>query len=140
MKLTVQQTMDAVLVISQIIREQRPMPQRGKYRLARMHAKLLPEFQTINAQRDDLIKAYNHHETIKNKDPATGAESEVINQEFSVPLDKMGEFTEAWKKIGGEEIDIDIEPIPLSQLDLGDNADGSIQASELITLGDLVAA
>ena len=88
MKLTVQKAMDATLVISQIIREARPMPQKGKYRLARLHAKLLPEFQTINTRRDEMITAYDHHPMIKSTDSA-GAEIEVLSDEFSVPLDKM---------------------------------------------------
>ena len=133
MKLKVQHVMDATLVISQIIREQRPMPLKGKYRLSRMHAKLLPEFTTINEQRDAMITAYGFHPTTKDADS-----NEVVSQEFAVPSDKMAEFTEAWKKIADEEIEIDIEPIPLAQLALGDATDGCIEANELITLGDLV--
>lgn len=138
MKLKVQHVMDATLVITNIINEARPMPLKGKYRLARMHAKLVPEFQTINAQRDDMIKAYGTHQT--KTVTADGVESTVETDDFVVPLDKMPEFTEAWAKIGGEEIEIDVEPIPLDQLDLGSGVDGEIQASELITLGDLVQA
>lgn len=136
MKLTVQHTMDAVLTISQIIRDRRPMPQKGAYRLARMHAKLLPEFNTISAQRDAMIKAYGTHQTKTTL--CDGVEETVETEDFVVPPDKMGEFTAAWKKIGDEEIDVEIEPIPLSYLDLGDNVDGSIRADELIVLGDLV--
>lgn len=137
MKLTIQQVMDSTLLISAIIRDARPMPQKGKYRLARMHAKLLPEFTTINAQRDEMIKAYGVHQTIKNKDPETGAETDVESPEFMVPADKMPEFTAAWKTLASETLDIDVEAIPLDQLDLG-NVDGSIEASELIVLADLV--
>lgn len=137
MKLKVQTVMDATLLITQIINERRPMPQKGKYRLARMHAKLVPEFQLINAQRDAMIKAYGTHQMKSVKD-ADGLESFVETEDFVVPADKMPEFIEAWKKIGDEEIELDIEPIPLAQLDLGNGADGAIEASELITLGELV--
>lgn len=137
MKLTVQQVMDAVLTLSTIIRESRPMPTKGRYRMARLHAKLLPEFQTINSERDKLITAYNHHEMIKTTDNA-GVETETPAAEFSVPVEKMPEFTEAWKKIASEEIEVDAEPIPLAYLDLGDNVEGSIQSNEFIVLGPLV--
>lgn len=139
MKLKVQQVMDATLVISQIIREDRAMPQKGRYRLARLHSKLLPEFTTINAQRDELIKAYDTHVMVSETDPETGAVIEVATAEFTVPEDKMPEFTEAWKAIAGEEIDIDVEPIPLSQLDIGGDIDGNISVNEFIVLGSLIA-
>lgn len=137
MKLKVQHVMDATLVISRIIREVRAMPQKGKYRLARMHAKLLPEFTLINAQRDEMITAYGHHPMVT-ENGEDGTSKQVESKEFSVPDDKMPEFLEAWKKVAEEEIELDIEPIPLAQLDLGDNFDGNIEASELITLGELV--
>ena len=125
MKLKVQQVFDACLVLSEIIRDKRPTPQKGAYRLARLHAKLLPEFTTIATKRDELITAFGH------KEP--GADS------FSVPTDKMAAFLDDWKKVAEEEIEVDIEPIPLAQLDFGDNSPGTINASELVTLGPLVA-
>lgn len=140
MKLKVQHVMDATLVVSQIIREARPMPQKGKYRLARMHAKLLPEFTTINDRRDAMIKEYDTLETEPVTDGATGEVSHVpkANAQWMVPPDKMPEFNEAWKVVGDQEIDVDVEPLPLSQLDLGNGTDGAIEARELITLGELV--
>ena len=139
MKLKVQHVMDATLVISQIIRDRRQMPQKAKFRLARMHAKLLPEFTRINDQRDTMIKAYDHETKVKIKDAETGVESEVSTNppSYSVPLDKMDEFTAAWREIGDDESEVDVEPIPLTYLDMG-AADGSIEAAEFITLGDLV--
>lgn len=132
MKLKVNDVFQATLTISQIIRENRPMPQKGKYRLARMHAKLLPEFTMISEQRDALIKAYDHHPEIYGPDGVSRPADE-----FSVPADKMQEFNAAWKEIGDQEIEVDVEPIPLDQLDLG-SANGSVTASELVTLGELV--
>ena len=61
----------------------------------------------------------------------------VICRQF-VPLDKMPEFTAAWKEIGDGEIEVEVEPIPLAYLDLGEGVDGCVEASELITLGELV--
>lgn len=123
MKLKVQHVFEATLVVARIINENRPMPQRGKFRLARLHAKLLPEFTTIAARRDEMITAYDHlGETLQP----------------TVPDDKLSEFAAAWTEIGDEEIEVDVEPVPLGCLDLGDAADGAIQANELVTLGDLV--
>lgn len=125
MNLTVQQVFDATPILANIIRENRPLPQRGSYRLARMHAKLLAEWQPIAARYDALIVGYDH------KEP--GAD---LN---SVPSDKMDEFRAKWAEIAGETIDVDVDPIPLACLDLGDAVAGSLTASELATLGDLVA-
>lgn len=137
MKLKVQQVFDVTLLVTQIIRENRPMPQKGKYRLSRLHAKLLPEFTTANARRDEMITAYQHHETTTVPMP-DGTETTTTAEQFSVPTDKMPEFNAAWKEIADEEIEIEIDPIPLAYLDLGDKADGSISANELVTLADLV--
>ncbi len=84
----------------------------------------MPEFTTIANQRDALITAYDHREP-----DAAG---------FSVPNDKMPEFNEAWKKIGEEEIEVEVEPLPLEQFDFGDNSPGVLSAGELAVLGDLV--
>lgn len=132
MKLKAQQVYDATLTVSRIINDNRPMPQKGKYRLARLHQKLLPEFTTLNERRDAMITAYDHHATIG--DFPTTREL----PEFSVPPDKLPEFTAAWKEIGDQEIEVDVEPVPLAYLELSESADGSIQAHELVTLGDLV--
>lgn len=143
MKLKVQHVFDATLVVAQIIRENRPMPQKGKYRLARLHAKLLPEFTTAAARRDEIITAYDHHEMMPGE-PGLYTASDppqrvmISAPQFSVPPDKLPEFNAAWAEIAGEEIEVDVEPVPLGCLDLGDNADGAIQAAELVTLGDLV--
>lgn len=139
MQLKVQHVMDATLVISQIIRDQRPMPQKGKYRLARLHAKLFPEFKTINERRDDMIMAYQTHQTREVPDPENPGQTKTeATAEWMVPADKMDEFNAAWKTIADEVIDIDVQPMPLAYLDLGDAVEGSIQANELITLGELV--
>lgn len=147
MKLKVQHLMDATIVITSIIREDRPLPQKGKYRLARMHPKLDKEFQIVNERRNDMIKAYGHHPLVPNpafnREAAEGVDPASIPEfiphtEFSVPEDKLAEFQAAWEEIANEEIEVEIQPIPLEQLILSDNTDGCIGAHELIVLGDLV--
>lgn len=139
MKLRVQNVMDATLVLTAIINEQRAMPQKGKYRVARMHAKMLPEFKIIDARRDEMIKAYNMPQTRLDKTLDDPMEHEVpIDGQWQVPADKMPEFIAAWKVIGDEEIDVDVQPIPISSLSLSEDADGSIQSHELAILGNLI--
>lgn len=125
MKLTVAQIRDATLVVSQIIREQRPMSQRGKFRLARLHAKLLPEFTTIEAQRDALIREH-------------GSLVEGETDKWSVPPEHMADFGAAWKLIADEEIEVELTPVPIGDLDVPGVANGSIEAHEIIALGDLI--
>ena len=138
MKLTVEKVRLATLVLAAIIRDDRPMSQKGKYRIARMHSKLFAEFQTINPQREGMIKAYNTHQVIKSFDQSTGTVTEKETDEWTVPDDKLAEFNSAWDKIGDEEIEVDVQPIPLALLDRGDDQNGSITANDLIVLGELV--
>jgi hypothetical protein len=147
--------MDATLILSQIIREDRPMPQKGKYRLARMHPKLNAEFMIINTRRDEMITAYNHHGMIPNPENNLTDEAreamvaaghldklppkEIEDPQFSVPADKLAEFQAAWKEIAESEIEVDVQPLPLDQIVFpGDLDNGSITAHEFIILGDLV--
>ena len=140
MKLKVQHVMDAAIVLTTIINDQLPMPQKGKYRIARMHAKLLPEFKIIDARRADMIKAYGVPQMRADKNEETGEVTLTsIPDQWQVPPEKMPEFTAAWKIVGDEEIDVDIEPIPLSSLSLSDSEDGAVAAHQLITLGELVS-
>lgn len=133
MKLTAQHVFDAAPIVAQIIREQRPMPQKGSYRLARLHKALAAEYATVCERRDALIVAYDHK--VKVKDAAGNDTDQEIS---SVPADKAAEFFAAWKEIADEEIEVNVEPIPLVYIDLGDETAGSIRANELITLGELV--
>lgn len=141
MKLKVGHVFEAMFVLTRIINENRPLPQKGAYRVARLHAKLMPEFQTISARRDALITAYDHKEVVAKTVPTHPDEPvlDVLADNFSVPPDKAAEFQAAWKDLAGEEIDVDVEAVPLAQIDLGDSVAGCIHASELITLGELVA-
>ena len=140
MKLTVGKVMDATIVLTTIINEKRSMPQKGKFLLARLHARLLPEYNLGNAQRDAMIKSYD---TLATEDVIDGATGEVrqvpkMDAKWIVPLEKLEEFNTAWKTIADEEIDIDVEPVSIRQLDMCDGSNGSIEAHELITLGELV--
>ncbi len=129
MKLTAQQVFDATLTLAAIIRENRPCPQKGAYRLARLHAKLMPEFTLISTRRDEMITAYGY----------VAPEGHASAGMQAVPPDKAEEFNAAWAEFSKDEIDVDVQPIPLAYLDNGDDRPGSVSASELIVLGELVA-
>ena len=129
MKLKVQQVFDATLALKHIIDRGAAMPVEGRYRVIRMHAKLLTEFAPICEQRDALISAYDYREEIDG----------VPSLQFSVPVDKMAEFSAAWKDIAEQEIEVEVEPLPLGQLELDHDVEGSVSFAELIALGDLVA-
>lgn len=143
MKLKAQQVWDAMMAVIEITNRQAKMTQKGKYRLARLHSKLSPEFDVLNVQRNTLIESYKTHEKIPN--PAWDRADELVGEawidspRFVVPLDKLQEFNDNWKKqIADEEIDLDFSPIPIELLSLGDDTDGSIQVAEIIALGELV--
>lgn len=151
MKLKIQHLMDATMVISAIIREERPLPQKGKYRLARMHPKLNAEFMIVNANRDEMIKAYDFHIQVPNPkyNPEADTDGSVVelqpktipSEQFYVPPDKLEEFEAHWREIAEQEIEVDIEPVPLDQLCFPDEkgVDGAISAHEMIVLGSLIA-
>jgi hypothetical protein len=123
MILPVQQIWDATLLISAIIRDRRPMPQRGKFHLARMHARLMPEWTVASARRDELIEAYHCW-----NDEA---------QAWAVPPEMTEHFNAAWKDIASIEIDVEVQPVALADLDLA-GQNGGIEAHELALLGELV--
>lgn len=120
MKLTAQQVFDAHQLLTQVILERRPMPLKGAYRLARLHAKLLPEFKVIEENRNGIIL-------------------DLAKGERAVPDDKMDEFRAQWGELAGDVIELDVQPIPLAMLDLNPDGEGCFNAQELLTLGDLVA-
>jgi len=128
MKLTAFQVFVAHQIVRTFIEEKRPLPLKGAYRLSRLFTKLQPEFETIAKKRDELITAYDYRTKINGGD----------EEQLSVPPDKLIEFNANWRQIADEEIEVAVEPVPLTQLDLGKGEAGSLTAAELMGLGDLV--
>ena len=137
MKLKIGHVFAAAETVTRIINENRSLPQKGSYRLARLYSKLKPEYDLIVARRNAMIEAYGHKEMwpaipTPNEIMVVGAEPLMVEApNFSVPMDKMPEFSKAWAEVTAEEIEVAVEPIPLDQLD-------NISAAELIVLDDLV--
>jgi hypothetical protein len=127
MKLTVQQVFVANQILVGIINANRPMPTKGAYRIARLHAKLQVELKPISDKRDEIIKSYGYQGV------PDGA-PEGFQPVDMVPPDKAAEFELKWREIADEEIEVDVQPIPLSQLSLGDDEESPISAGELFML------
>lgn len=114
-------------VIGGIMSRNAPMPLKGKFRLERLHSRLMAEFTPLNTKRTEMIMAYDHRREIDGVDQP------------AVPLDKLEEFNKAWDEIAQLEIEVPgAAPIPLSLFDLGDHVDGGVAALELRAMGDLV--
>lgn len=124
MTLTAQQVFDATQILAAIINDKRPMPLKGAYRLARLHAKLKPEFDLIAGRRDAIIIAYGHLR-----------EEDGVPQ---VPADQVPDFRAKWAEIATETLEVDVQPIPLAQFDLGPGTASPLTALDLSSLGDLV--
>ena len=125
MKLKASQVLNATTILAAIINENRPLPQKGKYRIGRMHAKLFAEWEQLEVRRKAIVE--QHQEEVP---PA--AEGEPATTRTSA----AGEAE--WKDILEQEIEVNVEPVPLSCLDMGDAVNGSVSANELQMLGDLV--
>lgn len=141
MRLTGQKIFDATQTLSKIIQENRPLPGKGAYRVVKMHKALFVEFGTINDQRTAKIATYEHKAWVDGNGKIVSAEEAVtmtsVTEQNAVPDDKMAEFVAWWKDLASVETDVNIEPIPLSQL-CADGAASSISLAEFSVLDDLV--
>ncbi len=159
MNIKAQHLMDATLVMSNIIRSNRKLPNKGKFLLGRMHAKIQPEFIRINNERDDIIKSYGFRMDVPNPEYNPNAEEtrtklteagriqEAMKikvepktiETDAVPEDKGEDFEKRWGEIANAEIEVEVTPIHIDDLCFpGDLEDGEITAHEFIVLGDLI--
>lgn len=135
MKLKIGHVFEAAETVTTIINEKRPLPQKGAYRLARLYAKLKPEYDLIAARRNAMIEAYDY------KPPHSiqiEGEPERLADNFSVPVEKLEHWKKAWTEVANEEIEVDVQPVRLEYLCAPDGGVGAITAAELIVLDDLV--
>lgn len=140
MRLKVQRVFDVTQTLAKIINDRRPLPTKGVYRVTRMHAKLFPEFETINNQRTEKIASYDHLAWVTPQGAIISeAEAAMANatQQPAVPDDKMPEFAAWWREIADVDLEVNIDPIPVDQLCI-DGAESGITFAEFAALGDLV--
>lgn len=123
MKISVTKMMVAFATLVEVINAPRELPQKAKYRLGRLYDALTAEYQRAVANRDELIKEFG--EEIVEAEKPTGR--------WHVPetSEKYKDFVAAWAPIGDSEIEVSVQPIPLSSL--GDSTKG-IEIHELLAL------
>ena len=148
LKIKVRTIFEATPILKLISDQRRPMSQAGKFRVARMHAVLLPEYLAIVKERDAIIEPYGYHPMIP-KDLSMRAMAaagmpvpegtEMIEAEyFAVPPDKIADWNEKWNEMADEEVEVNINPIPISMLSPAGAENGSIEISEIASLDELV--
>lgn len=128
MKLTMGQVRRAYIAVMEIAKNDRAMPDKGKYRVARLAALLKGEFEASEKARHDLIKSYG-------KATEDGG--------AMVPPEKIGDYGERWLALEAVEVDVAVRAIPLSQIFMpaGEKdapAVNPVSVGELIGLGPLV--
>lgn len=130
MKLTAERVLAALPVIDKIIAEKRPLTIKGAYRMSRMLQKLLPEFRLLEQRRDTLIESFD----FKAVPDGAGPDAQPVP---TVPADKVHEFLTAWNEVLKDEIELELEPIPLAYLGPAD-AESPVSAAEMLQLGELL--
>lgn len=141
MRLTGQKIFDATQVLAAIINEKRRLPAKGIYRVTKMHVALYAEFSVLNDQRTAKIMSYGHKQYSLDGRVLSAEEATTANavEQDAVPDDKMTEFIAWWQDLASVESNVNIEPIPIEQLSLGDDEASTLTYAEFATLGDLVA-
>jgi hypothetical protein len=139
MKLTVDRVFNLARALNAILNERRMLPLKGTYRLTRLRAKLAPEYEVIAAKRNEVIFSYGYK---GRPDGTTDEEAAMMADppplQAMVPPDKEDEFRAFWTAFGAETIEVDVEPIPFSQLDLGPNVPAQLSGAEIDLLGDVI--
>lgn len=127
MKLTMGQMRSAYIAVMEIAKNGRDMPDKGKYRVARLAALLKGEFEASEKARGDLIKSYGR---------ATEDGGALV------PPEKMEDYGERWIALEGDEVDVNVRAIPFSQLFAASGEKeppaNPVSVGELIGLGPLV--
>jgi hypothetical protein len=132
MKLKAGMIVDAFTVLTTIINEKRPMTPKAGYRVARLHDKLERDARVVQVQHDNLVRELGE-ETFH--EIGDGEAKKRIPTGHKVKDENMEEFQKRWAEIAGEEVEVDVQPLPLEVL--GDN--GGILPNEFKLLGPLVA-
>lgn len=124
MKTTVSKVMAAYVAAADLTQSKTKMPARAAYWVARLLAKLEPEYNAAEGQRVALIQ--KHGQAIKDKEGnATAA--------FQVLPENLADFRAEWDPVADETIDIDVQPIALDVF-----GQTELDPAQLLALGDFV--
>jgi hypothetical protein len=104
------------------------MSTKGRYRVTKMYAQLRTEYGAANDQRSAIIAKLR---IVKQDLPDGGFITKVHD-------DDREKFEEEWKPIGDDECEVDVQPIPLSSISSGADAEGAPTMIEILNLGPLV--
>jgi len=132
MKMTGRELYDRTVTLAGIINRPRNLPQTAKYRIARLHAALEPEYKLLEAERVKLVEELGEQTFT---DEAKTQPMGWTIPDSMPPSPKMVEYKMRWNTILNEEIEVNAQPITLTTL--GD-ALGAIEADEFIRLGELI--
>lgn len=129
MKVTVGQLYDAFGALNQVMQRPRLIPQTGKYRLARLHDALEPEYKRVYAEHLKLVQTYGH-EVFED-------EAKTQSKGWQVPMGTPAHetYTAEWEKFRAQEIEVNAQPITL--FSLGDDPRG-LEAGEFKMLGSFI--
>lgn len=121
MKLTAGQLHDAMIALAQIITRPRQIPQLAKYRIAKLHSSLEPDFAKIEDARVALV--HEHGQEI------FADEAKTISQGWQVQPGTEGfkKYIDGWNAIRGQEFEVNVLPITLESLG---NETSGIEAGE----------
>jgi len=129
MKMTGKALFDSVITLASIINRPRNLPQTAKYRIARLHAALEPEYKLLEAERVKMVEELGEQVYAdEEKTQPTG---------WKIPDDspRLAEYRMRWNTLLSEEIEVNAQPLTLASL--GDAPDG-IEADEFVRLGELI--
>lgn len=129
MKVTTGQLYDAFNALGQIMSRPRLLPQTGKYRIARLHDALEPEYKRIYAEHLKLVQTYGH-EVFED-------EEKKISKGWQVPMGTPAHetYTAEWDAFRAQEIEVNAQALTL--FSLGDDPRG-VEAGEFKMLGPFV--
>lgn len=129
MNVTVGQVYDAVTALNAIMQQPRMIPQTGKYRLARLHDALEPEYKRIYAEHLRLVQEHGH-------EVFEDTESRV-SRGWQVPQGTPAHETymNQWGAFRDQQIVVNASPVTL--FSLGDDPRG-VDTSEFKLLGPFV--
>lgn len=129
MNVTIGQLYDGFNALSQILQRPRILPQTGKYRLARLHDALEPEYKRVYAEHLRLVQQYGH-EVFED-------EGNTLSKGWQVPAGTPAHETyeKEWDAFRAQTITLNTEPLTL--FSLGDDPRG-IEAGEFKMLGPFI--
>lgn len=131
MQVTVGDIHDAMFALTQIIKKPRVIPQTGKFRIAKLHAALLPFHEENEKRRGELIQKYG---TEQFQD-----EAKTVSVGWGVSENTPGfdAYQKEWAEIRKEPRTLPASVSPLKLSALGDDPKG-IEAGEFVMLGCFV--